>query len=83
MSESAAAAPEEPENHAELLKRISREMTAAQKREFGKGPVSTRSYLYDDLLMVVMRDGLTIAEHSMVRHGRAEAVRSFREAFQD
>jgi uncharacterized protein YbcI len=45
--------------------------------------VSARSYLFDDLLQVVMREGLTTAEHTMVRFGRAEAVRGFRQQFQD
>jgi len=66
-----------------LLRRISREMTGAQKHEFGKGPISTRSYLFDDLLQVIMREGLTVAEKTMVRFGRADTVRSFRQEFQD
>ena len=71
------------ESRQALLRRISREMSAAQKQEFGKGPVSVRSYLFDDLLQVVMREGLTVAEHTMVRFGRAETVRSFRQEFAD
>jgi uncharacterized protein YbcI len=66
-----------------LLKRISREMSAIQAHEFGKGPVSARSYLFDDLLQVVMRDGLTVAEKTRVRFGRRESVRAFRQQFQD
>jgi uncharacterized protein YbcI len=83
VSEQDTAAEAAYESRRALLRRISQEMTGAQKREFGQGPVSVRSYLFDDLLQVVMRDGLTVAEKSMVRFGRGDTVRSFRQEFQD
>jgi uncharacterized protein YbcI len=83
VSDESNAAVAAHEARQALLKRISAEMSAAQKREFGKGPLRARSYLFDDLLQVVMREGLTVAEHAMVRFGRRETVRSFRQDFQD
>src|SRR5215210_156322 len=68
---------------AEMLKRVSREMAQIQKQAFGKGPRSTKSYLFDDLLLIVMREGLTQAEHTMLRFGQADLVRSFRQQFQN
>jgi uncharacterized protein YbcI len=82
-SEEDEASASEHASRQAMLKRISSEMSFAQKQEFGKGPKSSRSYLFGDLLQVVMRDGLTPAEHAMVRFGRADTVRSFRQDFQD
>ena len=81
----AEARPEsgEPLNHQELLARLSRETAQIQKEAFGKGPVSTKSFLFDDLLLVVMRDGLTVAEKTMLRFGQADLVRQFRQTFQN
>lgn len=64
-----------------LLSRISNEMVQAQKRYFGRGPTQAKSYLLDDFLLVVMRDGLTTAESTMLDFGRDTLVRSFRQEF--
>jgi uncharacterized protein YbcI len=66
-----------------LLARISTEMVGAMKRFHGKGPVSAKSYLVDDLLFVVMRDGMTRAERTMLEAGRGDSVRQFRQAVQN
>lgn len=36
-----------------LLSRLSNEMVRAQKRFFGKGPTEARSYMLDDMLIIV------------------------------
>jgi uncharacterized protein YbcI len=66
-----------------LLSQISTEMVQAVKRHYGKGPVSAKSYLVDDLLFVVMRDGITQAERTMLDAGRENAVRHFRQEFEN
>ena len=66
-----------------LLRRVSTQLAAIQKNAFGKGPTSAKSYLFDDLLLVVMRDGLTTAEHTMVGFDRQDLVRQFRQEFQN
>jgi uncharacterized protein YbcI len=58
-------------------------MVRAMKRYYGKGPVNAKSYLVDDLLFVVMRDGLSQAERTMVQADRPETVREFRREFTD
>ena len=68
---------------ADLLARISTEMTRAQKKYFGKGPESTRSYMLDDFLMVVMRGSQTVAEETMVEFGQKDRVREFRQQFEN
>ena len=66
-----------------LLSRVSNEMVRAQKQFFGKGPTDAKSYMLDDMLIVVMRGGLTTAEHTMLEFGRADQVREFRQLFEN
>lgn len=63
-----------------LLLRISTEMVRAQKRSFGKGPPQAKSYFLDDMLIVVMKGGLTTAEKTMLDFGEEDGVRAFRQA---
>jgi uncharacterized protein YbcI len=66
-----------------LLSRLSTSMAAMQKAAFGKGPVSTKSYMFDDMLLIVMREGLTQAERTMLEFGRQDLVREFRQQFEN
>jgi uncharacterized protein YbcI len=66
-----------------LLRQISSGMAQMQKEAFGKGPTSTKSYLFDDMLLIVMRDGLTVAEETMLSFGQADLVRNFRQQFEN
>jgi uncharacterized protein YbcI len=66
-----------------VLQRISTEMVRTMKQYYGKGPVSAKSYLVDDLLFVVMREGITQAEQTMLDAGRAGMVRNFRQEFEN
>ena len=66
-----------------LLSQISTEMVQAMKQHYGKGPVSAKSYLVDDLLFVVMRDMVTQAERTMLDAGRGDTVRDFRQQFEN
>jgi uncharacterized protein YbcI len=80
--------PEEPklsagERERSLLRRLSTSMGAMQKAAFGKGPVSTKSYMFDDMLLIVMREGLTQAELTMLEFGRHDLVREFRQQFEN
>ena len=53
------------------------------KRYYGKGPVEAKSYLVDDLLFVVMRGVVTTAEGTMIEAGQEDAVRGFRQRFEN
>jgi len=66
-----------------LLARISTEMVRAQKKYFGKGPESARSYMLDDFLLIVMRGSQTVAEKTMLDFGQEDQVRSFRQTFEN
>lgn len=67
----------------DMLARLSDEMVRAKKQFFGKGPEQAKSYMLDDLLIVVMRGGLTTAEQTMLRFGRQNLVREFRQLFEN
>jgi uncharacterized protein YbcI len=67
----------------DVLARLSDEMVRAKKQFFGKGPEQAKSYMLDDMLFVVMRGGLTTAEQTMLRCGRQNMVRQFRQLFEN
>jgi uncharacterized protein YbcI len=66
-----------------LLAQISNEMVRAQKQFFGKGPTEAKSYMLDDLLLIVMRGGMTTAEKTMLEFGKPDQVRQFRQLFEN
>lgn len=66
-----------------LLSAISREMVKAMKAYYGRGPTKAKSYLMDDLLFIVMRGGFTEAEQTLLDAGEADAVRAFRQRFEN
>ncbi|MGX6447339.1 DUF2294 domain-containing protein, partial [Patulibacter sp. S7RM1-6] len=66
-----------------VLAGLSNEMVAIQKKFWGRGPVEAKSYLVDDLLTIVMRGGLTVAEETMLANGHEQEVRAFRQLWQD
>jgi len=66
-----------------LLSRISNEVVRTLKDSFGKGPVTAKSYLLDDFLLVVMRGGVTVAEQTMLDRGHGNLVREFRQTYQN
>jgi uncharacterized protein YbcI len=67
----------------DMLARISDEMVSAKKQFFGKGPEQAKSYMLDDLLITVMRGGLTTAEQTMLRFGQEDMIRQFRQLFEN
>jgi uncharacterized protein YbcI len=67
----------------DLLSRISTEMVRAQKKFFGKGPTSTKTYMLDDFVMIVMRGSRTVAEATMLEFGQHDLVRNFRQQFEN
>ena len=67
----------------DLLTQISNQMVHAQKKFFGKGPTSAKSYMLDDMLLIVMRGGFTTAEMTMLEFGQQDLVRQFRQIFEN
>jgi uncharacterized protein YbcI len=79
--------PPEPELDSQsgesLLAAISREMVKAMKTYYGRGPTKAKSYLFDDLLFVVMRGGALQSEKTMLEAGYGDTVREFRQKFEN
>ena len=66
-----------------LLARISAEIVRTWKEHYGKGPTSTKSYMFDDLLFVVMRGGLNSAEKFLLEKDEVDVVRQYRQTFEN
>jgi uncharacterized protein YbcI len=66
-----------------LLAQISNEFVTMQKEYWGLGPVQAKSYMMDDLLLIVMRGGMTRAERTMLEFGQHDLVRGFRQTFEN
>ena len=62
---------------------ISREMVALMKDYFGRGPTKARTYMRDNLIVVIMEDTMTKAELTLVRSGNIREVRDLRRLFQE
>ena len=67
----------------ELLAAISSGMVRLYREHFGKGPTKAKTYGLDDLVICVMRDGLTPAEKLLYERSRASSVREMRSAYLD
>jgi uncharacterized protein YbcI len=58
-------------------------MVRLYREHFGKGPTKAKTYALDDLVICVMRDGLSPAERTLYERGRASTVREMRSAYLD
>jgi len=66
-----------------LLEQISNAMVHVYRESFGRGPTGAKTYVMDDLVFCVLRDGLTAVERTLRDRGDAEFVREMRVKFQD
>jgi len=66
-----------------VLAEISNAMVALYKECYGKGPTKARTTFSDDLVVCVLEGGFQTAERTLRKHGRADAVQTQREAFQE
>jgi uncharacterized protein YbcI len=72
-----------PENHGDVLTAISDGLVALLKEFYGRGPTRAKSYYEDDLVVCVLRGGVTRVEQTLLEGGRGSAVIQQRVAFQD
>jgi hypothetical protein len=54
---------------------ISRAIVQLHAEHYGKGATQAKTYLWENLVVTVLRDVLTTSERTLVRAGRAETVR--------
>jgi len=62
---------------------ISREMVRLQAEYYGKGPTKAKTYIVDDLVVVVLEESFTRAEKSLSSRGAREAIQHIRRRFQE
>jgi uncharacterized protein YbcI len=71
------------QSNGEVLTQISDGIVALLKQYYGKGPTHTRTYAQDDLVVCVMRGGITAVEQTLLDAGRADVVRLQRVEFHE
>ena len=66
----------------ETRARISKEIVRLQSEYYGKGPTRAKTYIVDDLVVVVLEESFTRAEKTLVERGEREAIQHIRRRFQ-
>jgi uncharacterized protein YbcI len=61
---------------------ISTEMTRLHREYYGRGPTKARTYIQDDLVVVVLEETFTRAERTLVDRGEIDAIQQIRRRFQ-
>ncbi len=72
-----------PHAHGEILTAISDGMVALLKEFYGRGPMRTKTYYQDDLVVCLLRGGFSRVEQTLLDGGRGTAVIQQRMEFQD
>src|SRR5918995_2869115 len=66
----------------ETRARISREIVRLQAEYYGKGPTRAKTYIVDDLVVVVLEETFTRAEKTLADRGERDAIQHIRRRFQ-
>jgi uncharacterized protein YbcI len=66
----------------EMRAEIARELVRLHSSFYGKGPTRARSYIVDDLVVVVLEESFTKAERTLVERGEKDAIQHIRRRFQ-
>jgi uncharacterized protein YbcI len=66
----------------ELLSAISNRIVAIMREHYGRGPHRAKTYVIDDIIVCVLRNGFTAVEQTMVEGGQSEQVVVMRHEFQ-
>jgi uncharacterized protein YbcI len=78
---------EDPDGHAGrepgTLARLATEMVRMHKHYWGRGPESAKAYAMDDLVFIVMRGGVPVAERTLLDAGRQDSGRANRQEYQN
>jgi uncharacterized protein YbcI len=61
---------------------ISQAIVRIHAEHYGKGATQAKTYVWDDLVVTVLRDVLTVAERTLIDVDRADTVRDMRTTFQ-
>lgn len=66
-----------------LSQKISNEISHLYKEHLGKGPLTSRTYVHPELIVVVLGGGYSAGEQTMFEAGRWYEVRRARQHWQD
>jgi uncharacterized protein YbcI len=70
------------DNLGEVRASIATGLVKLHSRYYGKGPTQARTYMWDDLVVAVLRGGFTTVEETLVREGEEDTVHHMRRSFQ-
>jgi uncharacterized protein YbcI len=68
--------------YGEMRAALANTLVALMKEHYGKGPTAAKSFFNDEYVLVVLEDGLTQNERTLLEAGREDMVRDHRLAFQ-
>ena len=77
-----AASPAVPRADGAIRSAISQAIVQLHAEHYGKGATQAKTYLWENLVVTILRDVLTTSERTLVRAERADTVRDVRNAFQ-
>ena len=66
----------------EMRAMISREIVRLQAEYYGKGPTRAKTYIVEDLVVVVLEETFTRAEKTLADRGERDAIEHIRRRFQ-
>jgi uncharacterized protein YbcI len=66
----------------EMRATISNEIVRLQAEYYGKGPTRAKTYIVDDLVVVVLEESFTRAEKTLAERGERDAIEHIRRRFQ-
>ena len=66
----------------EMRATISNEIVRLQAEYYGKGPTRAKTYIVEDLVVVVLEESFTRAEKTLAERGEREAIEHIRRRFQ-
>src|SRR4051794_9454448 len=75
--------PEPPPPSGRLNAAVSSAVVGLCSQHIGRGPTKARTTIDGNLVVVLLRDGMTTAERNLVQAGREAEVQQVRRAFQE
>jgi uncharacterized protein YbcI len=66
----------------EMRATISNEVVRLQAEYYGKGPTRAKTYIVEDLVVVVLEESFTRAEKTLAERGERDAIEHIRRRFQ-
>ena len=66
----------------EVRATISREIVSLQAEYYGKGPTRAKTYIVEDLVVVLLEESFTRAEKTLAERGEKDAIEHIRRRFQ-